>query len=126
MDTKTIVGSVLGGLALFAMGYVMYMLLLADIITHRGGEPDLLYIILGELVFGYLIVWTAGVTGAKNPSAGAKAGAIMGVIVGLAISFLELGENPRAELVTYLLDVVVWGVRWGVAGAVVGWWLGRD
>jgi len=126
MDTKTIIGSVLGGLALFAMGYLMYMVLLADVVTHRGGDADLLYIILGELVFGYLITWTAGVTGAKNPAAGAKAGAIMGVIVGLGVSFIELGEGARAEMTAYVVDVLVWGIRWGVAGAVVGWWLGRE
>jgi len=126
MDTKTIVGSVLGGLALFAMGYLMYMVLLVDVITFRGGEPDLMYIIIGEVVFGYLIVWTAGVTGANNPAGGAKAGAIMGLIVALGTNMIAMGEGGGASLTESLIDVAVWAVRWGVAGAVVGWWLGRE
>jgi hypothetical protein len=127
MNVKTVVGSVLGGLTLFAMGYLVYMVVLGDM-NLRGlmGEPDLVWIIAGEIVFGYLITWTIGVTKASGIQGGAKAGAIMGIIVGLGMNLILIGEGNVADMTNSLIDIVVWGVRWGVAGLVVGWWMGRE
>lgn len=126
MNSKTLIGSVLGGVTLFIMGYLVYMVVLGDM-NLRGlmGEPNLPWIIAGEIVFGYFITWVIGVSSASGVQGGAKAAAITGFIIGLAINLILIGEG-NAEMTNGLIDAVVWAVRWGVAGAVVGWWTGRS
>ncbi|MDA0874932.1 MAG: hypothetical protein O3C45_07695 [Bacteroidetes bacterium] len=125
MNSKTLIGSALGGLGLFLMGGLVYMVILGDMnLWGQTAEPALPWIIGGEIVFGYLITWVIGVSNASGVQGGAKAAAITGLIIGLAINLIMIGEG-HAEIKNGLIDTVVWPVRWGVAGAVVGWWSGR-
>ena len=127
MDVKTIVGSVLGGLTLFLLGGTIYLGLMPGVISYRPSEPDnIVIIVVAEIVFGYLLTWVLGLTAAKNVAGGAKTGAILGLLFTLGNGLILLGEHGAAPILEYLIDAVVWGVRWAAAGAVVGWWLGRN
>ncbi len=128
MNTKTLVGAVIGGLALFVMGFLIYDLLLADYfaISIARTPPNLPVIIIGEIVFGYLITSTLSNAGATSVSDGAKSAAMLGFIIGVGLGLIQYGATTITDLTHYLADAVVWAVRWAVAGAAVGWWLGRD
>ncbi|MCZ6757784.1 MAG: hypothetical protein O7C39_05825 [Bacteroidetes bacterium] len=128
MNSKTLIAALLGGLTLFVLGYIVYGLLLADFFASSvdRAEPLILYIGLGELVFGYLIVWVFSQTDTSTAADGAKAGAILGLLLFLGLNLIMYGVFEMYELSTNLVDVLVGTVRFGVAGAVVGWYLGRD
>ena len=128
MNSKTLIAALLGGLTLFVLGYIVYGLLLADFFASSvdRAEPLILYIGLGELVFGYLIVWVFSQTDTSTAADGAKAGAILGLLLFLGLNLIMYGVFEMAELSTNLVDVLVGTVRFGAAGAVVGWYLGRD
>ncbi len=128
MNSKTLIAALLGGLTLFVFGYVVYGLLLADFFATSvdRAEPLILYIGLGELVFGYLIVRVLSQTDTSTAAEGAKAGAILGLLIFLGLDLIFYGVSTISELSTSLVDVLIGTVQFGVAGAVVGWYLGRD
>ena len=128
MNSKTLIAALLGGLTLFVLGYIVHGLLLADFYSTSvdRAEPLFLYIGLGELVFGYFIVWVFTQTDTSSAADGAKVGAILGFVIFSAINLIMYGAYEMADLYTHLVATVVGTVRFGVAGAVVGWYLGRD
>lgn len=128
MNSKTLIAALLGGLTLFVMGYIVYGLLLAEFFASSAdrAEPLFLYIGLGELVFGYLVVWVFSQTDTSTAADGAKAGAILGFLLFLGFNLIMYGAYETADLYIHLVDSLVGAVRFGVAGAVVGWYLGRD
>ena len=127
MNSKTLVAAVLGGIVLLVMSVLIYGFLLADYFATSvdRAEPLILYIGLGELVFGYLIVWVFSQTDTSTAADGAKAGAILGLLLFLGLNLIMYGVLEISELSTGIVDVLVGTVRFGVAGAVVGWYLGR-
>ena len=117
MNSKTLIAALLGGLTLFVMGYIVYGLLLADFYSTSvdRAEPLILYIVLGELVVGYLIAWVFSQTGTSTVADGAKVGAILGFLLALSIGLITYGVYEMAELSTHLVDSLVGAVRFGVA-----------
>ncbi len=127
MNTKTLIAAVAGGLTLFLTGGCVYVLLLADFfMVEVSRDPaNLLYIVPGELVFGCLLAWVLSCCGASSVVDGAKYGALIGFLIALGYGLLLYGSTTIADLTYYLVDVVVWAVRFACAGAVIGWWYGR-
>ncbi len=128
MNTKMIVAGVAGGLVLFLTGGLVYVLLLADYFTVEGvtrESANLLYIVPGELVFGCLLAWVLRCCGASTVVDGAKNGALIGFLIALGYGLLLYGSTTITDLTHYLVEAVVWAVRFACAGAVIGWWYGR-
>ncbi len=128
MNTKTLVAGVAGGLTLFLTGFIFYGLLLADFFYTAVTKDPLSFpfIVLGEVLFGYLLAWIFGHAGTATLADGARNGAIIGFLIALAYGLIQYGATTIADLSYYLVDAVVWAVRFGAAGAVVGWYLGRE
>lgn len=127
MNTKTLIAAAAGGLTLFLTGGLVYALLLADFfMVEVSRDPaNLLYIVPGELVFGCLLAWVLSCCGTSSVVDGAKNGALIGFLIALGYGLLMYGTTTIADLTYYLVDVVVWAVRFACAGAVIGWWFGR-
>lgn len=130
MNTKAIptavAAAVAGGLTLFLMGFIFYVLLLADFFDSSVAKDplDFPFIVLGEVVWGGLLVWIFSRAGISTLADGAKAGAVFGFLAALAFGFIMYGATTVADFTYYLADSVVWAIRYAVAGAVVGWSLG--
>ncbi len=127
MNTKTLIAAAAGGLTLFLTGGLIYVLLLADFFTVEvSRDPaNLLYIVPGELVFGCLLAWVLSCCGASSVVDGAKYGALVGFLIALGYGLIMYGATTITDLTHYLVEAVVWAVRFACAGAVIGWWYGR-
>lgn len=127
MDTKTLVAGLAGGVVLFLTGYVFYVLLMADFFAFDVAKdpPSIPFIIGGELVFGILLAWVCNLANVRNAVEASKLGALLGFLVAIGIGLLMHGSTNVTTLEVYLVDSVIWAVRFTVAGAVVGWLLGR-
>ncbi len=127
MNTKTLIAAVAGWLTLFLTGGLVYELLLGDFFTVEvSRDPaNLLYIVPGELVFGYLLAWVLSCCGTSTVVDGAKNGALIGFLIALGYGLIMYGATTVGDLTQYLADAVVWAVRYACAGAVIGWWYGR-
>ena len=114
------------GLALFILGFLWYALLgmQADYYTMEGlqrEEPDMIYLILGHLVYGLAGAWIydrwAG--GVHSAVGGATFGALIAIFVSLGLGLIIYATTNITTLSAVLLDVIVSIVIFGIAGAVM-------
>lgn len=133
MNTKCLVASVAGAVVLFVGGYVLYELVLGGFFAANAGSatgvikesPNFIWIAVGQLASGGVLATALGWKGATDVAGGAQAGAKLGALIAVALGFVTLGAMNTSTLASTLVDVVVTGVLWGAAGAVVGMMLGR-
>lgn len=125
---KLLIGTLAGGLTLFLLGYVIYVVAMPNPEFAHGPAaaaanretPDIAHIIIGELLFGFLLTYILHTWAAiSTPAAGAKAGALLGGVIALAFSLLMFGTTNIITIQGCLYEAVTWVVRWAVAGAVV-------
>lgn len=135
MDAKKfIMATLAGGVTLFCLGYVFYEALLGDFFKSAAGdsaalrqEPIIWAIFVGETVIAAVLTMIFGRWAAiKTFVGGAKAGAILGVLLALGINFTLFGTTTMMTMVAaVVVDPLISLVRLGVAGGVIGWVLGR-
>ncbi len=127
MSTNSLLAALAGGVTLFVMGFIFYVLLLADFFTVAVVKepPGFLYIVLGELVWGLLLAWVFARARITTVRDGAMAGAWFGFLAALAVGLIMYGATTVADLQYYLVDALVYAVRYAAAGAVIGLVLGR-
>jgi len=126
--------AIIGGtVALFGLGYLIYVILGFNALNGPNldsivGELKLPTIILMEVLYATLLTiifsrWSQ----IKTFVTGAQAGFIIGLFLG-ALPTLELFSTTTGltDLTGVITAAVTFGVRFAVAGGVIGWLLGRD
>ena len=126
--------AILGGtVALFGLGYLIYVTLGFNALNGPNldsiiGELNLPTIILMEVLYATLLTiifsrWAQ----IKTFLTGAQAGFIIGLFLG-ALPTLELFSTTTGltDLTGVITAAVTFGVRFAVAGGIIGWLLGRD
>jgi hypothetical protein len=128
--TKLLTATITGTVVSFVLGYLIYGMALAGYMEANssiGGELDYMWLILGHIVFSFFVAYIflqwAGISTAQG---GAKAGALIAFLTTLSINWLYLGgSDVWAGPVPTVVDAVGAAVVWAVAGAAVGWVIGR-
>ena len=135
MDIKRfIIGTVVGGIALYILGYVMFDLAFADFFAANAGsatgvwkDPQVMWAIaVGTLSYAALITLAIGTrAGSTTIVEGLKVGAIVGFLMWFSADMIFYGiwnvENLTAASVDPLLELV----RGGIGGAVIAAVLGK-
>ncbi len=126
--------AVLGGtVALFGLGYPIYEILGFHALNGPGvesiaGELNLPTIILMEVLYAtFVTIIFSRWAQIKTFATGAKAGLIIGLFIG-ALPTLELFSTTTGltDLTGIITGALTFGVRFAVAGGVIGWLLGRE
>jgi hypothetical protein len=132
MNTKMLLGGVIGGVVFFLLGWLIYGMLLAGTMEGvqcmRPHDAVLLpWIFIGNLFTGLFISYVFSRMGTVNSFAsGAMTGAIMGLLVSLGFECLNYGTTTMmTEPTGIIMSSIIAAVMWAVVGGVVGWWLGR-
>lgn len=128
--------AVLGGtVALFGLGYLIYVI--GGFHGQNGTDATTVFdfdtlriapIILMEVLYATLMMiiysrWAQ----IKTFSAGAQAGLIIGVFIGVcAILEVFALTTDVVEITGVIIAGVTFGVRFAVAGGVIGWFLGKE
>lgn len=128
MDMKRLVtGGIVGGLGLFAMGYLMYVVVLAgffesNMTNGTSRDPNYIWwsIILGEVFIGMLIMQACDWAGSTGWQACAKTGAMVGLLAWAGVNFIMYGAWDHFTLTAAIADIPVTMIRAGVAGALIG------
>jgi hypothetical protein len=135
MSTKVFLGGLIAGIALFLLGYLVFGLLLSGMMESYSNaacmrsmeDMSLGYMFFGNLFMGLAIAYIySRWTGANSFSAGAKAGAILGLLISLGMDLFMFGLTTMwTEQMGFVVDVIGSVVIWTIVGGIVGWWFGR-
>lgn len=136
MNSKTLIAAVIGGVAMFLLGWLFYGILFKDTFAGMAGsagnvmraDSDLIFwaLILGNLALGYLIAWIfSSWAGINTLAGGAQAGATMGFLFAFGFDMMMYATCNMMQLSGALLDIVVSTIMWAISAALIGWWLGR-
>lgn len=101
MNAKNfIVGGIVGGIVDFLLGWIVYGMLLHDMMPHQeGSKENIVFIFLGCMSFGFLISWVFSQgEGISNVSAGIKMALGIAVFMGLSFHFMS---NMTSETIDY-------------------------
>ena|SRR5438046_10649436 len=133
---KFIVGGIVGGIAYFILGWVIYGMLLKDFMANNLSSPgtmradaDTIWwaLILGQLAGGFLLAYIIGKAGATSAGSGAGVGFIVGLLVCLSYDLTMYGVSTSiASLKGLAADVAISAVITAIVGAVVGMVMGMS
>lgn len=131
MNTKMLIGGVLGGIVYFLLGWLVYGILLAGTMegncmrAHDAILP--LWIFTGNVFTGLMLSYVfSRMTTVNTLGSGAMAGAVIGLLSAIGIDCLMYGTTTVVtEPMHILMDAAITAVLWAIVGGVIGWWLGR-
>ena len=132
-----ILATLVGFVVLFLLGWLFYGLLLMDFYESNSGsvenamraEEDIVWwaLILGNLVQAYFLVYIFGNWAKiKTFGEGAKAGFIIGLIIGFAFNLTMYGTTNLMNMTSMLVDPFVSAIMMAITGGVIGVMLGRE
>jgi hypothetical protein len=129
MNTKQwVVGTIAGGVVLYAIGYVIFEFLLGDFYAANGGsatgvsrDPQIQWAVaIGALAYAALILYSVRTNVASlTVVGGMKAGATVGFLIWLVADFTLYGITNINSLTLTIVDPLVELVHGGIAGAAM-------
>ncbi len=135
MDTKRlIIGTVVGGIALYILGYVIFELAFADFFAANAGsatgvwkDPQVMWAIaVGTLSYAALITLAIGTrAGSTTIVEGLKVGAIVGFLMWFGADLIIYGIWNVGNLTAAIVDSLLELVRGGIGGVVIAAVLGK-
>ncbi len=135
MDIKRfIIGTVVGGIALYILGYVMFNLAFADFFAANAGsatgvwkDPQVMWAIaVGTLSYAALITLAIGTrVGSTTIVEGLKVGAIVGFLMWFGADLIIYGIWNVGNLTAAIVDSLLELVRGGIGGVVIAAVLGK-
>jgi hypothetical protein len=130
MDAKRfVIGTLVGGIVLYATGYLIFDVAVAQYYANNAGSatgvartPQLVWaVLLANLAYAALIVFTAGNRGAALSLAeGATIGAIVGFLLWSAADFVFYGTTHISNLTRTIVDPLLEIVHGGLGGVAIG------
>ncbi len=133
MDIKKwLIGGIVGGVAFFLLGYLIYGMLLMEFMTNNPGtagnlekvELDFLYLGVGNLASGFLLAYIFIKGNINTMAAGLVAGAIIGCLYAVSIDCVMYATSTIMSKKAMLADVVASTVMSAVVGGIVAMVLG--
>ncbi len=135
MDIKRlIIGTVVGAITLYVLGYLIFDLALAEFYAANAGsaiglvkDPQVIWAVaLGTLSYAALLTLAIGTwAGSTTIVEGLKIGAIVGFLMWFSVDFILYGIENVSNLTATLVDPLLELIRAGITGAVIATVLGK-
>ena len=125
---KLLIGTLVGAVVIYAVGYVIWDLLVGDFYDANMGsatgvnrDPQLLWaVIIGTV--GYAVFITLAIVtraGSSSIADGLKVGATVGFLMWLTVDFFFLGIQNVSTPIIAVIDPLLEAVHAGIAGAAI-------
>ena len=133
MDTKKfLMGTVVGGIAFFFLGYLFYGVAMMGFFEAHSGGPgrpmeEMVWwaLILGNFASGALITYIfLAWANISTFGSGASAAATIGFLMALSMNMIRYATSNAFDLTASLADVGVGTVLTGLCGGIIGAVLG--
>jgi hypothetical protein len=128
---KFLLSGIAGTVVYFLLGWLAYGVLLMDFFikhagpaigVNRAAENMLyLYIILGNLLFGFLLAYIFSKAAIVTASKGLVTGAIVGFLTTASFGCISYATTWVSSRTSVVADVATFTVMSAIAGAVVAW-----
>ena len=130
---KMLIGTVVGGVTFFLLGGLIYAVILGDFYEANLGSatgvlrelPIMWAMVVSQLGMAAVVTYVFLLSDVASASNGLKTGAILGLLLGIAISFDLYSVTNWSNLTVAFVEPLVWVARTALAGAAIGWVLGR-
>ena len=129
MDAKRFVtGSVVGGIVLYAVGYLIWDVAFADFFRANAGpatgvprDTQVIWAVaVGNLAYGTLVTWVMLSRGGTTAiGAGLRIGATVGFLMWVGVDFIFYGVMNLSNLTATMTDPLLELVHGGLAGAAI-------
>ncbi len=113
MDKNWVVGSVVAGIAMFVVNFILGMIGV-DLLSASMGAEFTANSIVGHLFAGAVLATVLGWNGASEAADAGKAGATFGVLLGLAGAIGSSGFDVMGLIGAILTGAIVYGVSGAV------------
>ena len=134
--SKILVAGIVGGIVALVIGFLTYGIALESFFQANMGsasgvmksQEQLQWIplILGHIAMGLLFAVIYGRwANISTFSTGAKAGAVIGFLVGAAFGLINFATTNIANLTATLVDIVISAIMSAIVGGIVALMLGR-
>ena len=133
MKSKVLIGGLIGGVAFFLLGWLIYGILLADYrkencdqASSRSMEEYVWWALIGSnLVWGYFLALILSWTNTSDMSSGLQKGVVVGLLTALAIDLSLYSMTTMFLSVTSMIvDVAATTIMVAIGGGLIGWYMG--
>ncbi|MBS1946412.1 MAG: hypothetical protein JST47_01460 [Bacteroidetes bacterium] len=128
---KLILAGIAGGIVIFLLGYLTYGMLLMDFfdkhagaVKNTGRNPNqmlFLYLILGNIIYGFLLAYIFGKAKIASIGNGLVTGAIIGFLSTSATDSVSYATTFVHSRTSVAADVITFTILSAAAGVVVAW-----
>jgi len=128
MDSKRLViGTIVGGIALYIVGYIFWAMVFADFFAANSGsasgvmrDSEILWAgVVGALAYAMLLTLSIESQSGSSVMSGAKVGAVVGMLIWMTADFTLYGLQNVNNLTGTVADTALEFVRGGIVGAVI-------
>ena len=131
MNTKRfLIGGLSAGIVFFLLGYLFYGTLLTDFFNENSGSAtgvnrnpeSMIYwsLILGNLIFGFLLAYVFEKAGIRSFVGGFTTGGVVGFLVAAGIDFTLYGTTNLMNTTGLAVDIAVTTIMAAIAGGAGG------
>lgn len=129
MDLKKFfIGTLVGGILSFLLGWLIYGVLLMKYMRSNAGEighvtdraePIMLYLVVGNLFYGAFITYVLLKANVKSVVGGFITGAVLGFLITAAVDCMMYALTRVTSKHAMLADVIAATIMVGIIGAAV-------
>lgn len=124
---RIVLGTVVGGLVLFFLGYLTYGIIFAGFFEANAGsasgvtrEPfNFVVLAIGQLAWGAVLTFILGWSHVSRVAEGVKVGALAGLLFFLGIDLTLYATTNISNLMASLVDPILAAVLFAVSGAAI-------
>ena len=121
------IGTLVGGLVLFFLGYLIFGVVFADFFAANAGTAtgvpkmpfDFVSLGIGQLAFAAALTLVLGWASVSSVGQGARVSALVGLLFFFGIDLTMFATTNTSTLKAAVIDPILGAVLFGVAGAAI-------
>lgn len=132
---KFLIGGIIGGIAYFLLGWLVWGMLLADFMQEHTsaagkavmrGDDNMIWWAMGvaNLVWGLVLSYVLVKSGVNSAGSGAGTGAFFSLLVAAGMQLFFYATMNMSDTTWMGVDVAASTIVGAIVGGIIGWYLG--